>query len=78
MRRLRVRCVPDLRRSTGGTDISALAINILNENPTLVALGKLTHTNPRATHELTNPQTSLAHPSAAIPIPHPVHKPTNL
>ena len=35
--------------SAGAADNSTLAVNPLNENPTLVALGKLTHTNPRAT-----------------------------
>ena len=46
-----------LVRLPRGFDISAPAINLLNENPSLVALGKLTHTNPRAAHEPTNPQT---------------------
>ena len=52
-----------------GKRISTPAINLLNENPSLVALGKLTHTNPRATHEPTSPrphepaQPSLAQPS---------------
>ena len=38
-------------------DISAPAVNLHNENPSLVALGKLTHTNPRATHEPAKPRT---------------------
>ena len=32
-----------------GSDVSALAVDVHNENPSLIALGKLTHTNPRAT-----------------------------
>ena len=35
--------------SAGAADNSTPAVNPHNENPTLVALGKLTHTNPRAT-----------------------------
>ena len=38
----------EARCSTGGTDISTRAVNVDNENPSLDALGKLTHTNPRA------------------------------
>ena len=34
---------------TGAADITPPAVNLLNKNPTLVALGKLTATNPRAT-----------------------------
>ena len=33
------------------------AEDVLNKNPSHVALGKLTHTNPRANHEPTNPRT---------------------
>ena len=54
-----------LVRHVRGKRVSTPAINLLNENPSLVALGKLTHTNPRATHEPTNPQTSLAQFSPA-------------
>ena len=51
-----------------GARVSTPAVNLLNENPTLVALGKLTHTNPRATHEPTNPRThEPAQPSLAQP-----------
>ena len=46
-----------LERMPRGSRISAPAINLLNENPSLVALGKLTHTNPRATHEPAKPRT---------------------
>ena len=67
-----------LVRMVRGMRVLTLAVNVLNENPSLVALGKLTHTNPRATHEPTNPQTSPAQPSPVIPIPHPAHEPTNL
>ena len=34
--------------SPRGSDISTPDVNSLNENPSLIALGKLTHTNPRA------------------------------
>ena len=61
-------------RMASGKDILAPAVNLLNENPSLVALGKLTHTNPRATHEPTNPQTSLAQPSPAQPSPSPTQR----
>ena len=51
-----------LERYVRGKRVSTPAINLLNENPSLVALGKLTHTNPRATHEPTN-QPSPGQPS---------------
>ena len=35
-----------------GKRVSTPAINLLNENPSLVALGKLTQTNPRATRSV--------------------------
>ena len=61
-----------------GTRVSTPAVNLLNENPSLVALGKLTHTNPRATHEPTNPQTSPAQPSHPHPPPSArTHEPMN-
>ena len=64
---------PDLR----GKRVSTPAINLLNENPSLVALGKLTHTNPRATHEPTN-QPSPAQPSHPHPPPSArTHEPMN-
>ena len=57
-----------LVRHVRGKRVSTPAINLLNENPSLVALGKLTHTNPRATSD----------GRKIIPIPHPAHEPTNL
>ena len=62
--RMLVRMPPRmLVRHVRGKRVSTPAINLLNENPSLVALGKLTHTNPRATHEPTNPRTSPAQSS---------------
>ena len=61
-----------LVRYVRGSRVSTPAVNLLNENPSLVALGKLTHTNPRAIHEPTN------QPSPAQSSPHPAHEPTNL
>ena len=50
-------CFQDFRSyRPDGTTVAACnstpAVNLHNENPTLVALGKLTHTNPRATLSL--------------------------
>ena len=68
----------DARPDVRGSRVSTPAINLLNENPSLVALGKLTHTNPRATHEPTNPQTSPAQPSHPHPPPSArTHEPMN-
>ena len=48
--------------STRAARNSTPAVNVHNENPSLVALGKLTYTNPRATHKPTN-QRNPAQPS---------------